>query len=48
MMTNFYGNKNNLFTFTIDFDSQLRLSKLYNQKSMLDLSKIYRARYPMY
>jgi len=39
MMTNFYGNMNNLFTFTIDFDSQLRLSQLYNQNSMLDLSK---------
>jgi len=36
MMTNFYGNLNNLFTFTFDFDSQLRLSRLYIQNSILD------------
>jgi len=40
MMTNFYVNINNLYTFTSDFDSQLQLSRLYNQNNMLDLSKI--------
>jgi len=40
MITNFYGNINSLFTFTIDFDFQLRLSQLYKQNSMLDLQNL--------
>jgi len=38
MTTNLYGNINSLYTFTSAVDSQLRLSRLYNQNNMLDLS----------